>query len=155
MFTSNPYHLSSSHNSQNTMQQEKPSFFLDDSNKENQPYFFQKLFNKSEDISKLTIETTDLPQPDKREQIRNKVYAFDSSSVPNLNSSTFAKNTKPLQQLNDGIKGNKLKGGMKMDFKNPSIELKENIHCLEKLLSYQQNFCIFKIHSLQGLTRVF
>lgn len=154
-------------NSQKALEEKRPSFLVN-------------LFNQSEEITKMTQEISNLTKNlDKRDQIRNKVYAFGSQndenkcsqngeiqietnsnsigfekrrqSLTNMNNSMSRgtlngknanlRNIQPFQVANDVSKSSKIKVGSKFEVKNEYNEMKENIKCLEKLLSYQQNFC--------------
>jgi len=110
----------------------------------NESLLFKTLFSKSEELSKLGNEILDLPQSfEKRDQIRGKVYAYGGAhSNCHTSSNTNSLVSRDIKPFQGGSKNTKPKpGGVKLDFKSPFNEMKENIQCLEKLVEYQKCFC--------------
>jgi len=106
--------------------------------------FLNNLFSRAEEINTMSTEMSNLPKSfENREQVRHKVYAFGSqnsqSQLSHKNSGT--QNIQPFAV--DGAKASaRVKGaGVKFDVKTPYNEMKENITCLEKLNTFQKNFC--------------
>ena len=154
MFSSKP-NILSENNSQNLFGKDFSSLSLENSQSIKslpETAVVKGLFSKSEELSKLSQEVCDFPQSfEKRDQIRAKVYAFGAHSNccgPSNTNSFLSRDIKPFHGSN---KNTKLKGGVKLEFKSPFNEMKENIQCLEKLVGFQNTFC--KILFQFGLIR--